>query len=529
MRTIAILLAAAAIVIGQPAAIEGRVVNALSGDPLRKVTLTLSKPGSQDDPATAISDDSGRFAFRDLAPGDYRLSGERAGYSRQSYGARLNPQSGARLRVSAGQTLQGLVFKLVPNSILSGRVIDDSGEPMPNLVVSVLRSGYVSGSRRWVRAGGGQTNDRGEFRIANLRSGRYLVAAIDLNIGIGLAGISNETLPEKPDIGHAPTYFGNTADVNRAVPIELGMGDDRRGVDIRLAKTPTLRIRGTVTGAPEGKPMLVALVRKSTTFGTEEQSGMALVQAEGKFEVKGVTPGSYLLVAQAIGEGSSGLAAAMPIELGDRHLDGVTVPMNNSVELPGKITGVAKPTGITVRAQMVDFNLPNPPRAQPAADGTFVLKNVFAGRYRVRLDDVPPEAYLKEVKVGGRQVDPNAAEFTGRTEIEIVLSPTAAHVEGTVAGSDEKPLPNATVALIPENGNEFLYRSETTGPDGAFKIDGIAPGKYKLAAWEAIEAGAWEDSDVIKRLGPNAQAVTLAGSERVKLQLRAIPAAEKKE
>ena len=523
------MLVAVSVAAAQPAAIEGRVVNAVSGDPLRKVALALSKAGSKDEPATTTTDDSGRFAFRDLGPGDYRLSGERSGYASQSYGARLASQPGARLRLTAGQTLQGLVFKLEPNSIISGRVIDDSGEPMPNLVVSVLRSAYVSGVRRWARAGGAQTNDRGEFRLSNLRTGRYLVAATDLNIGIGLAGISGEALPEKPDMGYAPTYFGNTADMTRAIPIDLGMGDDRRGVDIRLVRTPTLRIRCTVAGAAEGKPMLVALVRKTANSGAAEQAGMGVVQAEGKFEVKGLTPGSYLLVAQAVAEGSSGLAAAMPIELGDRHLDGVTVPMNNFVDLPGRITGLSKASGITVRAQMVDFNLPNPPRAQPADDGTFSLKNVFAGRYRVRLDDVPPEAYVKELKVGGRQVDLNYVEFGGRTEIEIVLSPTAAHVEGTVSGPDEKPLPNATVALRPETGNEFLYRTETTGPDGAFRIDGIAPGKYKVAAWEVIEPGAWQDRDVVKGLGSNVQSVTLADNARVKVQLRAAPAAEKKE
>ena len=72
--------------------IEGRVVNALSGEGLRKVSLTLTATRGKDKTATAQSDDNGRFAFRDLAPGGYRLSGERNGFLRQEYGARLNPE-----------------------------------------------------------------------------------------------------------------------------------------------------------------------------------------------------------------------------------------------------------------------------------------------------------------------------------------------------------------------------------------------------------------------------------------------------
>jgi hypothetical protein len=83
----------------QNGSIEGRVVNAVSGEGLRKVSLTLAAMRSKDQSVTAQTDENGRFAFRDLAPGGYRLSGQRNGFQSQEYGWRRNPASGAVLAV----------------------------------------------------------------------------------------------------------------------------------------------------------------------------------------------------------------------------------------------------------------------------------------------------------------------------------------------------------------------------------------------------------------------------------------------
>ena len=173
---------------GAKGSVEGRVVNAVSGDAVRKVNLTLTANHRKGEPVTAQTDDNGRFAFHDVAAGQYRLNGGKTGFADQEYGARLNPNSGALLKVSAGEAVKDVTFKLVPNAVIGGRVVDQDGEPMPNLMVAVLRNGYVRGKRQWTQTGGAQTNDRGEFRIGNLRPGRYIVSATDMNMGIGWAG-----------------------------------------------------------------------------------------------------------------------------------------------------------------------------------------------------------------------------------------------------------------------------------------------------------------------------------------------------
>ena len=230
----------------QKSSLEGRAVNAVSGDGVRRVSLTLLPVHGKGKEATATSDDNGRFTFRNVDPGAYQLSGERPGFSKQHHGARLNPNSGSVLALAAGQAMTGLVFKLAPDAIVSGSVLDQEGEPMPTLIVSALKYGYTAGKRQWTPVGAAQTNDRGEFRVAGLRPGRYAVIATDMNIGIGIAGVSKDTPSDKPETAYASTYYGNTVELSRAAPIDLRAGDDRRGTNIQMVKVATVRLSGKV-------------------------------------------------------------------------------------------------------------------------------------------------------------------------------------------------------------------------------------------------------------------------------------------
>lgn len=508
------------------ASIDGRVVNAVTGDTLRRVALTLQRVGGKADPVTSQPNSDGRFAFKELEPGDYRLTGERAGFARQEYGARLNPLAGTAIHLNAGQAVADLVFKMAPSAVISGRVVDGSGEPMPNLVVKVLRSEYAHGSRRWSDAGSMLSNDRGEFRIGDLRPGRYLVSATDLNIGIGLAGLNQDALPAQPDSGYAATFFGNTLELNRAVPVELQTGDDRRGIDIQMVKAATLRIRGHVAGAPEDKPLIVAATRKGVGQGSEA-AGIGLAQKGGAFEIRGLPPGSYMVTTMAatgLGGGASNAAAA--VELTDRHIENLELKFGAGEDVSGTIA-VARAKGadrdITVTLEMADFTLPGSLNTKVNEDGTFTLKNVLPGTYRIGIAGLPPDSYVKAVKLNGKPVDQNSAAIDSGGKLEIVTGQPGGHVTGSVIGPDDKPLASATVVLIPASQNESLFRDTRSGHDGNFDLKGVPPGKYKIAAWEDIEQGAYQDAKFVESFASELQSLSLQESSQEKLKLTAIP------
>jgi len=515
--------------------LEGRVVNAATGDAVRKVNLTLlpnqdtHDPHDSHEPLTAQTDDKGGFSFHDLAPGSYRLGGEKAGFEKQHYGARLNPNMGVLLSVKAGEAVKDVTFKLIPNAVIGGRVLDQDGEIMPNLTVSALRSTYVRGKRQWTQAGGATTNDRGEFRIAGLRPGKYIVGATDLNIGIGIAGVTKGPLPDKPEPAYGTTYFGNTGDMARAVPVEVRMGDDRHGADIQMIKTTAVRVRGKVVGAPDGKILVVMLIRKGGPGMGAAPGGVGIVQpTDASFEIKNVAPGAYVLMARSATAVTEPMGAPMPIEVGDRHIDGVEFSLSpGGSELSGTVTIPGyKPTAektVTVTLERLDFQTGDSPAAKLGEDGTFTLKNAFTGRYRVRVSGLPDNAYVKTVKFGGQELDQDGADWNGGSgSLEIQVSRTGAQLEGTIVGPDGKPLSGATAVLIPESRRESLYRNATAEADGTFNMKGLAPGKYKLLAWEDLEQGAFLDPDFVKPYERSAQDLVVEENGKVKLTVTAV-------
>gem|GEM_PF-5863166 len=124
------------------------------------------------------SDAEGKFSIDNVEPGRYWLSAERQGFVKMDYGARRPSVPGTVLTLEAGKDLTGLMFKLVPQGIIAGRVLDDEGEPLSGVMVQVLQQRYMQRRKRLVPAAAGvQTNDLGEYRVANLSPGEYKLFA----------------------------------------------------------------------------------------------------------------------------------------------------------------------------------------------------------------------------------------------------------------------------------------------------------------------------------------------------------------
>src|ERR1035437_2370440 len=125
----------------KPAVLEGKVISQTSGTPLKKTALRLfpNAMGGVGRAVTTESDDEGRFSFPRVEPGIYSLTGERAGYALQAYNARGGSGYGAPIPLKEGDELKNIVFKLVPNALLSGRVLDEDGDPVSRATVMVLR------------------------------------------------------------------------------------------------------------------------------------------------------------------------------------------------------------------------------------------------------------------------------------------------------------------------------------------------------------------------------------------------------
>src|SRR5262249_2903964 len=146
-------------------ALEGQVLNAATGEPVKKASLILRRadpsPNTMGFPTayTTATDSGGAFAMKDIEPGKYRLSVNRTGFVNMEYGARSPMRPGTTLTFDPKQSLQGIVLRLTPQAVIIGRVIDEDREPVANVQVHPMRYRYNQGRKQLMPFGAAMTND----------------------------------------------------------------------------------------------------------------------------------------------------------------------------------------------------------------------------------------------------------------------------------------------------------------------------------------------------------------------------------
>src|SRR5262245_22868610 len=142
----------------------------------------------------AISEDDGRFTIRDIEPGEYRLQVQSARFGTAAYGQRKPDGPGSILTIGPGQRLADLKVSLIPSGTIAGRITGRSGEPLAYANVQALKAVYQGGKRVYSVAQSTTTDDRGDYRLFWLTSGKYIVVAGPRSSPIG-PGVSR---PFKP-------------------------------------------------------------------------------------------------------------------------------------------------------------------------------------------------------------------------------------------------------------------------------------------------------------------------------------------
>ncbi|MFN7926278.1 MAG: carboxypeptidase-like regulatory domain-containing protein, partial [Bryobacteraceae bacterium] len=216
------------------ASIQGQVIDAATGAPVRKASITLRQP--RKDIATATSDASGAFVFPQAVPGEYRLIVRARGYLTLTRDTAIRPlHSGTAFSAAAGQKLTGLVLRLTPGAALSGRIADEDDDPVAGVLVQLWSITYRRGRRELsanpdARA---TTDERGIFRIGGVAPGRHFLSA---------------TYPDTPQeaFRYVRTFYPGTLDPAAAAPLDLTPGADLENINVKISKVQTVRVAGRV-------------------------------------------------------------------------------------------------------------------------------------------------------------------------------------------------------------------------------------------------------------------------------------------
>ena len=503
--------------------IEGHVFNSLTGAPLRKATVVLTTPPTMTSQIRlgADTDAEGRFQFIGLPPGTYRLSASHTGF--------LDRPTRRPIPLGPNNQVTDAEIRLPPQSVIAGHILDEDGEPVDRARVGVFKQIYRDGSKQWDRLNTVETNDTGEYRFPNLTPGRYLLQAYNLRPQI------DNRYGNPPKMFYVPAYYPNAPSQQQALPVEVGMGAEVRGIDIhlfKLSRPPSVHVRGKVTGLPPDSQIVVSVSLLPADGGLFGGGNTLAGPPDYAFDLS-APPGQYTIFGNVYSGGPEAYGTGGLTVTGD--VAGVVLAMSPAPDLTGRVSlaesgGKVNLQGVSVALTRRSSSLVSEVRSDASdAAGKFVFpKPISPGHYAiVNVRAIPDGCFVREVKFGVQEISWDDFEISASSQLEIVLSNTAGKIAGSVLDADGKPFPGSSVTLIPPDGKSRPMR-QPVDDDGNFQFTGVRPGKYKLFAWEEVDDDLWQDPEFRKKYENRATEITVDPSETQNTQLRVIVAEEMK-
>jgi len=510
--------------------------------------------GTPQAPLTATTDSSGHAVFPNLAEGQYTVLARLDGYfgmSNDQYSTQatasvpVGPPNGRGgttpvpgVNVIPKQPAQKITLNMIHGSTVAGRIQDANRRPATGIQVGAFRVAYQYGHRILNQAANTvMTDDRGEYRLFWLPPGEYYIRTNPRPaISAGAANYS------------APFYYPGTMDAKTATPVVVREGNNLSGIDIGMQAAMGVTVSGTIINTIQGgRPGPNGQINRSVSSvflvprnaeifdnppllpnvsgATRTARGGTANDSESGFEIRGVPPGSYdFYPVYSDGSGNvlnSYFTARTPIEVGSENVTGIQSVIKPGSELKVHVTVVGTPptpargqpvqqatlTNMRVSMQPKE-NIPSLARTALSqlnaldADGNITLTNVVDAKFFIQsVTPLPPDAYISELRHDSRSVfDDNVITIgkDSQTTLEIVVSRAGGTIQGTVRDAKNNPVPVQRVMLIPDpprRQNPLLYKTTASNPMGNFTINGVAPGPYKLYAWDQIPAGAEQDAE----------------------------------
>jgi hypothetical protein len=533
--------------------IAGRVLAADTGRPVKRARVLASAaelPGGRG----ILTEDDGTFAIADLPAGRYTVTVSKSGFVSLSYGQRRPLQAGTPLQLADGQEIKDVEFRLPRGSVVAGHVLDETGDPMPGVLIRVLRYQYQQGERRLAAAGTAQTDDLGQFRVWGLMPGDYYVDAqsrVNLPFGgpgggrgrggqAAIAGLvgriagSNVAALLTPDDenqkSYAPTYFPGVTSIADAQAITVGLGQTAADVDFRLQLVHVAHLGGHVTN-PDGSVTTsgnVSLNLETANAGGGNRVGVnygSRINWDGTFSISNVPPGRYTLRARGT-DADWAQYATEPVTVANADISDISVVLAEGAVITGTVSFPA------IDAPLPDMNQirissvavepgSNNSQARVDKDNTFKIVAVPAGAHLIRPTGSLRGWSLKSVVLDGRDITDTPLELrSGQQVSRVAISFTNQinEINGTLTNEQGVPVTEYTVLAFSMDSSFWRAQSRhiaTARPDqtGKFRIRNLPSGSYYLATVDPAQQGEWFEPAYLEEHRLSAARVTLGDGD----------------
>jgi protocatechuate 3,4-dioxygenase beta subunit len=322
--------------------ILGRVVDAVTGRPIVNAIVTRWGHFPVEQPDAVLTDRDGRFVITGVPAGPCLLAATKSRYFEGSFGARRPRAHPEPLELKDGERRSDIDIRLWPHASISGRVVDEAGEPVVGVQVSAIPRKFVAGrpaidTRESFSTA---TDDRGVFRVSGLMPGEYLVAMPISEDVAPLATVEEHNQPKNRDgdfaarfdnvrlpalpgssrairvgdhvraidgrpiaagspndaaaIAYPTTYAPGVTSYETARVIALRAGDEIENVDLALRPVPVVRVSGSVKGTDGSVAHLALfLMPVAEDWTTPLPIARTVSDARGQFTFMGVPAGAY--------------------------------------------------------------------------------------------------------------------------------------------------------------------------------------------------------------------------------------------
>lgn len=473
------------------ASIEGTVFDAVSSAPVKKAEVTLiGAVRSAQAPLTATTDASGEFAFRKLPPGNWTVEATHPAFDMQR--SAILGDSEKQIELVDGQQATGVTLRLTPYGNISGRLTDEWGEATSGCQVIAIPAGRRA--RASTATYGANSDDRGEYRIPEVRAGRYSVYERCASAAAADHGFLERGDVRTPELVFLPEFYGGTPSLNGASVIAVAPGAEVQGIDFRLKTVTAVTLRIAVSSDRRFDPRDLA-VRLDPVDSDFTHYAAAYDRNSGSWLARRLIPGAYTVRVSSSNEDENLFG-----ETDASVREGDAKPVIVQVSPPMVVTGMVQSDGDAksqrtpvreIALISLDDNHDLPAiRSRINRDGTFFLSGVVPGRWMLRVEGIP--GFIRSATLGQREISPASFEIApgGSGPLNLVISSKQIPVAVAISGADSAQ--QLWVIAIPASGDETSFAGGGQGivanhvQGGSAQLK-MAPGKYSLYAIDCTQ------------------------------------------
>jgi len=501
-------------------------VNAITGAPISYALV-------QAEQSTKLADQNGNFRFDNLISNSVYVQAHKPGFfDEQEISQVRRPNT-----VTLSDRPTNVTISLIPEAVVTGHVENPEGEPLGNLPVRLRFGQIVNGRRIWQQQGHRQTDEDGNFRIAELKPGTYYVEVGPNSRARAID--QQQSANEKFEVIPAE-YYPGVREMSAATPLQLVAGQ-HVPLEFGMKRVPAFHLSGMVAGAASNSGGLTLLDRD----GENTNIPMRFDGRAGRFDAFPVPSGSYRLHFNGRDSDGQQLFADVPINV-NGDIPELRIPVGRTVNIPvefetefskqnpGQPLGIAS-SGPSVgsgrgapfygQVRLISRTSPNRqffanrhgPNELGLGGADQTIMGVEPGTYDVEVD-ANGVAYVASVTCGGLDLlrDPLViAEGADSQPIRVVVRDDGASVNGTVQISDSNK--SALVLMMPEGQTSNPPRQVYVDPSGTFHAQGIAPGNYDILAFDRLDGLEYRNREVLNAYLSHAAHVTLTADEQAKV------------